>query len=144
MRPTFDERDAAILAERIAQREARPGPRVGDFCIMPTGELLRFTLNWHELGLQTTYRSIHPEGTPGYWDFAASESFYFQDGGTLSYSGSLDDRVPLHRIEDTTERREGSAWFFHHDEMRGHNGVYVTVPCRVYRILPAPAEAEAA
>jgi len=118
-RPVFDARDAAIRATRLAAWNKRAGPRVGDFIHMLDGTLRRFTHDWDD-GLQTTMPSI------------GGESFYL-GLGYMSYSGALDPRIPLERIAAREgETRDGSAWFFHHERACGHNGVYFTVPCRVF------------
>ena len=128
MRPQFDERDCAIRAERIAMRESREGPRVGDFIEMLDGTLRRFTHKWND-GLQTTYiwQTGADKGKP------ADASFHLSADGSLSFSGSLDSSIPFASIEPTGETRDGAVWFFHHGEMKAHNGVHTTVPCRVYR-----------
>ncbi len=115
----FDDRDCAILAKREAAWNSKPGPRVGDFVIMPDGALRRFTYNWGD-GLQTT------------WGEEAG-SFYL-DNGFASYSGGLEPSIPNERIEDTGETRPGLFWFFHHDEARAHNGVSFTIACRVFKV----------
>ena len=122
MNPEFDDRDQAILAARITQWERQAGPRVGDFVHMPDGSLRRFTHHWGD-GLQTTCG--HP--------CAGDQSFYFA-GAYMSFSGSLDSSIDIARITDTGEQKDGKAWFFHHDFMTAHNGVTVTVPCRVYKV----------
>ena len=125
MRPEFDDKDAAILAERIAQWTKRNGPRVGDFVHMPDGTLRRFTHDWDD-SLQTTCGGSHP--------CAGDQSFYLGKG-FMSFSGSLDSSIPLERITWMPgEIKEGGCWFFHHDFMTAHNAVYAKVPCRVYKV----------
>jgi len=116
MRPTFDDRDATIKARRLAAWNTRNGPRVGDFVIMPDLTYQRFSHDWGD-SIQTS------EGG----------SFYLGEG-YASFSGGLNPSVPKSRLVLTDEIREGSFWFFHHDFMRAHNGVYFTAPCRVYRL----------
>lgn len=122
--PVFDDRDSALLAERVARRNEHKGPRVGDYIKMLDGTTRRFSHHWGD-GVQTTY--VWRDGRQD------TGSFYFDRSGYMSMSGSLDDAIPLAQIEDTGETREGPAWFFHHDWMTAHNGVHVMVPCRVYR-----------
>lgn len=117
--PNFDDRDVEIARERLAEWNERQGPRVGDWIAMRDGTMRRFTHNWGD-GLQTTCG----DGDAG--------SFYFY-GCSMSFSGSLDRSVPASEIVETSEIRNGRAWFFHHGQTGAHRGVYFTVPCRVYR-----------
>jgi hypothetical protein len=120
-RPVFDERDAAILAANIAAWDAIEGPRVGDWCRMPDGEMRRFTHAWDD-GLQTTHNRIGGLG-----------SFYF-GCGYMSYSGCLDDVVKHERIFPTDEIKPAAGWFFHHNQAGAHKGVYCNMPCRVFEV----------
>jgi hypothetical protein len=117
----MDDKDRAILAQRIAEWQAyEGGPRVGEYVVTPKG-YLRFTHDWDD-SIQTTVK-------PGY-----DQSFFFGKGGYMSFSGSLDPAIPKDQLELTSEIREGACWFFSHDHMEAHNGVYgQTVPCRVWR-----------
>jgi len=122
--PTFDERDAELLAARITNRALRAGPRVGDYIEFENGCVGRFSHDWGE--------SIQ---------WSKGGSFYLTHGGQGSFSGGLYPSVPkaaLELIPDT--ERPGRFWFFHHDDARAHNGVDVEAPCRVYRFqgLPLP------
>ena len=119
----LDERDTEILAERTARFNARPGPRVGDFVIMPSGDMSRFTHDWG--------KDIQTGGMDG--------RFYFDRSGALDYSGGLDPAIPKSKLRQRDDFRDGSAWFFHHDMRRAHNGVDVTVRCRVYEYRPEAA-----
>ena len=115
MKPIFDEKDSAILAERILFWNERVGPRVGDYIRLQDGTLARFTYHWPE-GLQTGYGG----------------SFYIGTG-YASYSGSLNPNIPINRIQVTGDVMDGTFWFFHHDSHCAHNGVDVKVPCRIYK-----------
>lgn len=121
MRPEFDDKDKAILADRVAAWDAKQGPRVGDFVHMLDGTLRRFTHD-HGNDIQTT----------GKGQFAADVSFYF-GVGYMSFLGTLDRAIPKASLEQTDETAFGGAWFFHHDQAGAHCGVYFTVNCRVYR-----------
>ncbi len=123
MRPQFDERDQGILDARLQRWNQQEGPRVGDWLLMLDGTERRFTHRWEDR-LQVQYKWHN--GNVGHG------SFYFA-GDCMSYSGSLDDAIPLDQIEKTDGLRDAPAWFFHHDEWRAHNGVDVTIPCRVFR-----------
>lgn len=116
MRPQFDERDQAILDQRVSQWNERKGPRVGDFVRFTDGSLHRFTYDWHD-GLQTA---------------PAGSGSYYLGSNFMSYSGSLDPRIGNEDLRPTNETMEGRAWFFHHDWAEADNAVYVNVPCRVF------------
>jgi hypothetical protein len=130
-RPALDERDEQIRQERIKLWNTRGGPRVGDFVKMPDGSTRRFTFDWSghagDGGMQTT-SGFQP----------GDQSFHFGSEGYMSYSGSLDPSIPVKDLHDTGEVKDGSCWFFHHGSVEAHNGVYTTVPCRVYEYKPAP------
>lgn len=117
-RTDLDERDEQILLERVGRRAHINGPRVGDFVIRTTGEVLRFT---HDHGdrLQVSVKE-------------QSGSFYFDASGYLDYSGSLDPAIKKSNLHVLPELREGACWFFHHNQPRAHNGVAALIPCRVY------------
>lgn len=123
MRPEFDSRDADILAGRIAEWNKIDGPRVGDYVRMLDGSLRRFTHDWGD-EIQTTCGDQHP--------CRENQSFHFGNG-YMSFSGSLDPSIPKTTLDQTSEVIEGPAWFFHHDFMQAHSGVYCKVPCRVYQ-----------
>lgn len=115
-----DELDMKLLKQRIENRRKLQGPRVGDFLIRHNGDLTRFTYDWDDK-IQTASMTIRD------W------SFYFDKTGFMDYSGALDDGISKKSFTDTGKRKFGPAWFFHHDEVRAHNGITVMVPCRVYR-----------
>jgi hypothetical protein len=117
-REDYDDIDEAILLERVAQRSAIPGPRVGDYCILLNSDVRRFT-HHHGDRIQTTIA-----GETG--------SFYIAPNGTLDYSGSLDRAIPVTSLAPRTEVREGRVWWFSHNLRRAHNGVTALIPCRVY------------
>jgi len=123
----FDDKDAAILAERIAAWKNQAGPRVGDYCKLLDGTLRRFTHDWGD-SLQTTVGGSHP--------CAGDSSFYF-GGAYMSFSGSLDSAIDKRAFRETAEQMGGGAWFFHHDHACAHNGVHVKVPCRVFEQVAA-------
>jgi len=100
---------------RIAVWTLVSGQRVGDFAILRDGRTMRFSHHWGD-SIQVS------EGG----------SFYF-GGEYMSFSGGLEPAIPVEQFQDTGETRKGSAWFFHHNQARAHNGVDVQVPCRVYK-----------
>lgn len=117
-REDFDEVDEVLLLERVKRRSTIQGPRVGDFCILKSGEVRRFT-HHHGDRLQTTVA-----GEEG--------SFYFHSSGHLDYSGSLDRAIPLTALKELPGLREGRCWWFSRDRHRADNGVTALIPCRVY------------
>jgi hypothetical protein len=119
MPPQFDDRDAALLAERQARFDQQSGPRVGDIVLMRDGSMRRFTHDWGD-GLQTT--------TP---QFGAG-SFYFGTGH-MDYSGALDPTIPKAGLIDTGEQREARVWFFHHNFPGAARAVHTTARVRVFR-----------
>lgn len=120
-RPGFDESDAELARKRLAVWNQIEGARVGDWVLMLDRTERRFTYDWGS-ELQTTCKG----------PAAADASFYFY-GSCMSFSGSLDRAIPRAGLVDTGELRNGSAWFFHHNQSGAHRGVYFTVPCRVFR-----------
>lgn len=118
----LDERDAAILAERIAKLDSRDDFRCGDYVRFPDGRMERVSFvaprEWGDMhGVQTS--------TGGSW--------YLGDGYS-SFSGSLNDFIPAARLKITDEIRPGSCWFFHHDYWTAGGGVDVEAPFRVYEL----------
>jgi hypothetical protein len=120
----LDPKDQAILASRASYRELRPGPRVGDYCIMADGTFRRFTHDWGN-DIQVTSQT------------GGEESFYLDDFGNMSYSGGLSSAVAKTNLVQQRGLRAGTCWFFHLDRHTAHNGVRAEVPCRVYaEVLP--------
>jgi hypothetical protein len=124
-RPTFDEKDAAIVAERMARLDTCEGPRVGDFVVFPDGETRRISCDWGrdcEPAIQTS------EGG----------SFYLTEHGA-SFSGSLYTTIPTASLTDTGEKRPGDVWIFHHNFSGAGRGVHASPLFRVYSAsVPAP------
>lgn len=118
-RPIFDMKDQEILAERVLarkrQRLKQGGPLVGDLVLLPDGTTGRFSHDWGK-DIQTS-----PGG-----------SFYLGDGYT-EFSGGLDKAIPKDKLVDTGNEDLARFWFFHHHEVKAHNGVYFKIPVPVYR-----------
>lgn len=110
-----DERDLAIVAERVKALDAVPGARVGDYVIFADGVTRRISYDWGN-SVQTS----------------RGGSWYLGHGYT-SFSGGLYRGVPTDTLTDTGETRDGTCWIFRHDMMRAHNGVDVRIPFRVFR-----------
>jgi hypothetical protein len=124
--PTLDDRDEAIIAERIAARDSRLGPQVGDYAIVD-GEERRISYIW-------------PDGD-GVIQTSRGGSWYLGEYGA-SFSGSLEPGIDGGRFVETLETRPGSFWIFHHDYTMAHNGVHFEAPCRVWRVLDSITHAE--
>ncbi|HEX7325159.1 MAG TPA: hypothetical protein VF292_07380 [Rhodanobacteraceae bacterium] len=116
----LDQQDAAILARRQAAYDELPGVRNGDFLVFRDGRIERVA---------------HVSDNAVQSDFGGrfGSSFYLGDG-YAGYSGGLDRSIPLSRVASTHEGRNGSAWFFHHNEVAAHNGVGVRLFFRVFRV----------
>ena len=112
----LDERDHAILAERVAERDTLKGPRVGDFVVMDDGRLVRISYLW-----------------PDTAQVSEGGSWYLGERGYVSFSGSLEPGFRRSELRPINSMRDATFWFFHHKEARADNGVYVAIPCRVYR-----------
>lgn len=128
----LDERDQAIVNQRMAAVDAIAGPRVGDFVLFADGTERRISYAWP--AGDTFPASVQTS------DLGAGR-FYLGRFG-LSFSGGLHPGVIEDSLADTGETREGDAWIFHHDSHRADNGVEFKAPFRVYRCALAPREAE--
>lgn len=122
---TTDPVDLALIERTRQERDALDGPRVGDFVQMLDGTRRRFSERWPG-GMQTTCAG----------KLEADQSF-FLSGSFADFSGSLDAVIPFGQLELTGEACEGRFWMFHHNEVRAHNGVSFTLPCRLFRQLEA-------
>lgn len=118
--PKFDERDAEILAERIAEYDARQGPRVGDYVRFADDVTRRISYVWRD-----EHETVFSVQT-------STGGSYYLGKGYVSMSGSLFGGVKPDTLTLTDETRDGGVWFFHHDWHTAHNGVDVTVPFRVF------------
>lgn len=123
MTEEFDTRDAEIMAERAAKRDAHDGPRVGDFVEFTDGTLGRFS---------------YDRGDSMQWSVGECfNSFHLHKAGGVSFSGSLYASLPKAELEHIGER-PGWFWIFHHGYVQAHSGVNGQVPCRVYRFKGPP------
>src|SRR5260370_1274309 len=70
------------------------------------------------------------------------ESFASESRAIRYYlTSSLDAYIEILRSATTAA---ATFWFSRHNEVRGFNGRNVVIPCRVYRLLPPPADTEQA
>jgi hypothetical protein len=132
MRPQFDERDSAILAERQRARDALslqvPYPLEGDLVDMPDGTQRRVTHVWDhgdDPGAYVVQLTV-PE-------FDAS--FYLCESGHMEFSGSLDRGRPARQFVLTGTTGRAPVWFFHHGHVCAHNGVHCFVTVRRWQFI---------
>jgi len=117
----LDERDAALFAGRIAAYDAIPGPRVGDFVIFADDVTRRISHIWRDERDAVFNIQTSDGGT------------YCLGDGSVSMSGSLRPGVKPDTLTPTEERRNGSIWFFRHDQWKADNGIDTTMSFRVFR-----------
>lgn len=117
----LDQINTKILVKRKRKFNSHAGPRVGDFVKMLDGTLQRFCHDWGD-EIQTT-------------DGKFGASFHLYKSGCSDFSGGLNPAIPKTKLEQTEEIEYGSFWFFSHDEVKAHNGIYVKIPCRVFKQL---------
>lgn len=122
-RKLLDEIDDDLYLNIIRNWSNVEGVRVGDFLKVSENEYLRFTHDWGD-SIQTTCGKGHP--------CAGNASFHAFSHGRLQFSGSLAPAIPKNKLIETEEIKDGSMWFFHHDERKANNSVKTTLPCRVY------------
>lgn len=114
-----------LLQRRIEAVASRSGPIVGDFVRFPGEDKpRRFTHDWKDGGIQTTCANSNGD-------------FYLSVDGFCDYSGSLDPCIPVDKLRDTGETKEGRVWFFSRELAGAHRGVYAFVPFRVYEYAKA-------
>ena len=112
-----DAKDQEILDERVNAWDKREGPRVGDYLILPSGEVHRFSHDWGD-GLQ------HSKG--GSW---------YLGKGYQDFSGGLEPMISKQNMKQVNELRPGQVWFFHWDHWAAHNAVFASVQCRVFELI---------
>ncbi len=113
--PTFDHKDADLLAARLKARRAKKGPLVGDFVLMPDARLMRFSHDWGD-DIQ----------------ISTGGSYYLCKSGLAQMSGGLEPSIGKTKIICADYFYAGSFWFFHHDMSGAHQGVYFTIDCQMY------------
>lgn len=109
-----------ILKERVAARDALPGPRVGDY-VKIGDKYDRFTYRWPEDTL------MQAGGSP-------SGSYYLGNSGSLNYSGGLNHGYEIDFLQLTDEVKMGEIWFFGEGIVGPHRGVYFDIECRVFKL----------
>jgi len=120
----LDDRDAAILERSLTARANLTGPLEGDALRYSDGTVVRIAHVWHD-----------EHGAPEHVQPAmGAGSYHLSDTGHMSMSGGLWSPVPAADLTPTDERRDVTAWFFHHGWMKAHNGINVTVSVPVWQI----------
>jgi len=115
----LDPEDMALLRQRENARNARKGPRSGDYVIMPDGATRRFCSDGLSLGSVTGGR------------------YHLDRDGRVQYSGGLDHHhIRQNDLRDTGRTKLGSFWFFHRDKMQARNDITVQLDCRVFEFSP--------
>lgn len=128
MRPTIDDRDRQIFAERGAALMKNP-INVGDFITFADGVTRRVSYIW-DFG----------EG-PESIQTSAGGSYHLAGDAETGRRGRANPRTTRTRAEsltDTGDTFDGDVWIFHHGFAGAHRGVHSTVKFRVWRCsLPA-------
>lgn len=119
----MDERDHVILKERAAAFLARREVKQGDYIRFNDGVLRRVSHVWKDENNQ-------PESVQTA-DARFGSSFYLGTG-YMEFSGGLYSGIPAGTLTRTEELIDGACWFFHHDYVTAHNGVYGSIPCPVW------------
>lgn len=101
----------------IWESTADNGPREGDVVVDDAGTVFRLGHQWQT----DTWQIAH-------MGFTLSRA-----GKLSSESGSLYEQVQTADLISTGETRDVSAWMPHHGHWKAGCGVWVNVPCRVYR-----------
>jgi hypothetical protein len=125
----LDEINLQILKERQDEYLNRHPmvPREGDYVDFACGTVRRIS---EDYGDEVQTSSIDP-------NCIHSGSFYLGKD-YLSFSGGLFRSIPVKSLTKSPELRPGGVWFFNHDEVCAHNGIYATLQCFVWKCnLPA-------
>jgi hypothetical protein len=121
-------KNAEILAERIAVYDKIDGPRVGDYMEFPDGKAFRIAHDWGDQVQPATC-----EGDTG--------SFYFSVG-SMSYSGGLTPPIHTSRLGATGRYRSGCFWFFSENITGAGRGVHFGAQFRVFRVIPETGDGQ--
>jgi len=129
----MDEIDQYLLAERQEKWDAITGVRPGDWCVLPDGSERRFA--------DTGYSLESKSGEGGTRQFLPHPKWPDQLLGRPRFIGWFDKSKSPNavRTQQQQETKPGSFWFFHHDQKLAGNDVIVSIPCRVFKHVPAAA-----
>ena len=125
-------KNAEMLAERIAAYDKIEGPRVGDY--LDFAEPQR---SGYEGRTASSFRIAHDWGDRVQPAACGGDtgSFYVSVG-SMSYSGGLTPPIPTSRLEATGLHRSGCLWFFSENITGAGRGVHFSAQFRVFRVLP--------
>ena len=125
-------KNAEILAERIAAYDKIEGPRVGDYLDFAEPQRSRY-----EGRTASSFRIAHDWGDRVQPACCGGDtgSFYLSVG-SMSYSGGLAPPIPTSRLEATGLHRSGCLWFFSENITGAGRGVHFSAQFRVFRVLP--------
>jgi hypothetical protein len=116
----LDSRDQAMIAARLAARQQRPGPKIGDFVYFADGAIHRIA--------DLSTRTVHT---------TAQREFYLGAWG-CEFLGEPTHEIPSDSLARPLESAWGSVWIFHHDHPRPGNSVVFDARFEVYSTA-APA-----
>lgn len=127
--PSLDETDQLIFDRIKAAWENQTEIKVGDFIRFKNGELARVAYIWPD--------GIQPSADKYGSSFSVSVYKGLKDGiacdrAYMSFSGGLYNIIPFEKLKLTDEKIDGSCWFFHHDLLGAHRGVYTNISCQVW------------
>lgn len=114
---TEAKRNLQLIADRIKTRQKFEQILVGDYIEYLDGRIERTTYIWEN--------SAQAGGGSG--------SYYMSKAGYGSYSGGLNEGLPLSNLEKTNEFKPALFWLFSDDWSGGSRGVYFYCPVRVWK-----------
>lgn len=134
LNPHLDDRDLAYLTNAMAAYDAHPATiREGDAVLDVASQLRRVAAIW-PIGDVTDPRETRVQLSEG-------GSTYLGPAGWFSYSGSLEAPRPSSAFTEAG-RHLVPVWFFHHMWAKANNAVNVTVPVRLWTLVPTPGTVE--
>ena len=112
----LNSKDVELFKERAAKRVQITTMEEGDFLMFNDGTVKRVA--------NVVCNRVQP---------CDSGSFYLNDSGTCTMSGSLDSSIPQNIFEVTEEFKDGSCWLFSENRAGAGRGVYSQIPFRVWK-----------
>lgn len=122
LNPHLDGHDLLLLSRKLMAFNAISGPRVGDGVLVPEKK--------NNLGRRIALMGDAAfQATPPY----VAGSFYLGNG-CVSYSGSLDEPLPLDRLVDAGYLCSQRFWFYRQDLVKTHNTTHAYLRVRVFAL----------